>query len=141
MRSWICLMTIACITFVGGRDVHAEDFVRSGRSLLAWSEAVGERVVVEGIAFGSLEKNAGGGAYVILHANNVIYLPGAKFFEHDADGRLIRASGVLRKRLIKAARPGEAGIANDLVIFLIEDADWKRIDRVTSPWVTIETKE
>jgi hypothetical protein len=97
-----------------------------------WADIIGSKVAAEGIAWGATEK--GWGAYVILESARV-YVDGLDLLKAKAEGKLIRVTGILAAKRIPAARPGAAGPSREIVIYTIETAQWKLIDRVEWPWL------
>ncbi|MBC7855542.1 MAG: hypothetical protein IAF94_19100, partial [Pirellulaceae bacterium] len=93
----------------------------------AWQDAVGKRVTVEGLAWGSMEK--GLGEYVIMNEAQVFVEPG-DFLQLDVYGRTVSVTGILRLKTGIAGSP--------LQVFIIEDAAVQPIEKVKWPWMTLE---
>jgi hypothetical protein len=102
-------------------DGHKETF--------SWREATGQRVRVEGIAWGSLEK--GLGEYVMMNEAN-IYVAKGEFLDKGVYGRMVSVSGVLRLRDVGGNPPTR--------IFILEDAVVQQIEKVDWPWMARERK-
>jgi hypothetical protein len=139
---WLALLVyLACASANECRSGEPEEMWRfthnppiNGRKLTPkpWEQVVGQRVVGEGLAWGSANK--GFGEYVILD-RAIVYVPNSGFLKADADGRTIRIRGKLSSRTIKAAPPNAQGTSRDVTIFEIVDAKWEFIDRVEWPWL------
>lgn len=71
------------------------------------------------------------GQHLIL-PNGRVYVRGFKFFDHDANGRLLRIEGVLRKRHVRKAPPGAQGYNADFDYFYV-DTSWQKVDKLTDP--------
>jgi hypothetical protein len=108
-----------------------------GNAKIKWKEAVGRRVVAQGIAWGQKEK--GLGDRVILDAAT-IYVAGQAPFEKQ--GRLVEVSGRLELKRFPG-RPvtdqgcGPAGVQ----YYVISDAKWKYVDEVREPMLAIVGEE
>lgn len=96
----------------------------------AWQDAVGQRVTVEGIAWGSYDK--GLGECVIMNDAKVFVEPG-DFLKLKVHGRPVSVSGILRQERGNAGSP--------LQNYIIEDATVQPIEKVEWPWMTREPKQ
>ena len=104
------------------------------RRVRSWSDAVGEPVVAEGLAWGVGEK--GLGQRVILdHAH--VYVQGEKL----PNGRLVRVIGVLRLGTINAAPEGYQGYGEAFKYFYIEASEIESLDQVQAPRLAEPTGE
>ncbi len=97
-----------------------------------WSEVVGKKVVIEGVAWGSLEQ--GFGEYVLLDGPRV-YVENAGFLDKKAYGGLVRVMGKLTLEVIPAAKPLSQGPTNEVQIYKLREVTWEKIDRVDWPWM------
>jgi hypothetical protein len=102
------------------------------RRVRAWSDAVGERVVAEGLAWGVREK--GLGQRVILDYGH-IYVDGAEL----PQGRLVRVVGKLERRRMSAAPPGVQRYGEDFDYFRIKAETIERLDEVKAPMLAEPT--
>lgn len=115
----------------------------SGRGhLQPWAELVGSPVKVEGIVWGMFEK--GYDPYVVT-ANGKIHLPSALEGKEAWNGKLIRATGILATKEIRAAANKglvSQGPAKNGFIFILKDATVEQIDQSNWPWLqVVETKK
>ena len=100
---------------------------KGDQKTFAWQEAVGQRVTVEGLAWGSMEK--GLGEYVIMNDAEV-FVDRGDFLKLKVYGRAVSVSGILHQ---------ETGIAGSpLQVFIIKDAAVRPLDKVEWPWMTRE---
>lgn len=97
-----------------------------------WADVVGRKVIVEGLAWGALEK--GLGQHVVL-ANHSVYVRNIDYLKHKAHGRLVRVIGTLRIGSVSKAPPGTAGFAKDIEYFYLDVDEWEIVDQVSSPWM------
>ncbi|MFN0017357.1 MAG: hypothetical protein ACKVP0_03795 [Pirellulaceae bacterium] len=95
------------------------------KQTFAWQDAVGQRVTVEGIAWGSYDK--GLGECVLMNDAKVFVEPG-NFLHLKAYGRPVKVSGILRQETENAGSPLQAFIIESAVVQLIEKVEW--------PWMT-----
>jgi hypothetical protein len=97
-----------------------------------WSDVIGRRVQIEGIAWGAIEK--GWGPYVIMNGSRV-YVDSPDFLKGDVEGKLVRVNGVLQAQRIQRSPPGAQGAAVDFTIYKLSPAQSEKIERVTWPWM------
>ena len=134
---WFVLLTMLSVNMCIGDDnktyQHGDMWLYSylpGRNpkppRIAWSDAIGKRVMADGIAWGSVEKSYG--EYLIFRRGEV-FVDKAEFLEKKMYGRMVRVSGILRKK--------EVG-SNRLNIFIIEDATITEIKNIEWPYLREE---
>jgi hypothetical protein len=100
-----------------------------------WDDVVGRRVVVEGLAWGAMEK--GLGPRIVMDADRV-YVRKVDLVKHKANGKLVRITGTLRKEHMKGVAdtfPPAQGYAKDFDYYVIDVEDWRIIDQAAAPWM------
>ncbi len=98
--------------------------INGHKETFSWQEVIGQRVRVEGIAWGSVEK--GLGEYVIMN-DAKIFVDKGSFLDKRVYGRTVSVTGVLRLKTVGGNSP--------VRIFIIEDAIVRAIEKVESPWM------
>ncbi len=109
--------------------------VTKGSSKVKWSDAVGQSVVAEGIAWTT---SKGFGDRVILDGTTV-YVQLKKGFGKNF-GKLVRVEGVLEK-VYHEAGPPLSQTHSDVYYYTIAGAKWTEIDRVRSPYLILGTRD
>jgi hypothetical protein len=104
------------------------------RNIRPWSEAVGERVVAEGLAWGEGEK--GLGQHLVLDGAHV-YIDKIDFSDNHANGKLVRVRGILRVEVYRAPRGKEPvqAYVGDFRYYTIDADKCEIIDRVKFPYL------
>lgn len=105
-----------------------------GRRVRGWADAVGERVVAEGLAWGVGEK--GLGQRVILDYGH-IYVDGDQLPE----GKLVRVVGRLERRHMAAAPPFAQGYTGEFDYFCIKAESVQPLEQVKAPRLTEPTEQ
>jgi len=119
-----------------------------------WKDILGQRVVVEGIAWGNFDP---WGQYVILDGarvyvdskptkihvpspivpNTLIEADGGRVEFGKAAGLPVRVAGILATERIQAGTGNQPGPAQEVVLYRIKNATWERIDRIEWPWLQL----
>lgn len=140
MRTIAAVMIVFC-TLVGlAADAAPEIWVKNrhvdltiygapkdgSRRTRSWSDAVGERVAAEGLAWGVTEK--GLGQRVLLDSGH-IYVDGPQL----PQGYLVRVVGKLERRRMLAAPRYAQGYGSDFDYYCIKAETIQRLEQVKSP--------
>lgn len=119
------LVLPACNVF--GQDTIKIDadpnstFVERGQKrTIAWNDMIGSVVDVDGLAWGAIEK--GLGSHLVLPRGK-IYLKNTDLLDSDLNGRLVRATGILRKSNVDAAPKGVQGYSQPFVYYYLDVID------------------
>jgi hypothetical protein len=100
-----------------------------------WEQAVGGKVAVEGMVWGTYHK--GIGAYIILE-NSWVYIERTNSFERlQPDGKLVRIVGTLQLEHIEAAADYDQGYDRDFDAYIVVPDEIIFLDRVTWPWMEL----
>jgi len=152
MQSVICAAAAVLVLLGSDRSVGAADKkkweIANGTSLfthempaenskpdsIAWKDAVGKSIVVQGIAWGGFEK--GLGPYVIMN-RSVLYVDSTRYPAVKLQGRPVELKGKLIVRNVPASKPGAQGYRRSLRVFLIQPTEYKILDRITWPWMQV----
>ncbi len=89
--------------------------------------AVGREVIVEGLAWGYMNKGLSN--WVMTGQGQRLYISGIDF--EQLNGRLVRLTGTLRKKRMEAAPPGAQGYGRAFEYFTIEVTSAEVIDQVS----------
>lgn len=120
---------IMCSHGAGEEPTHAVD---GRKAAIPARDTENRRVIVEGLAWGSLEK--GLGQRIQLADGHRVYIRNIDYQKHDLDGKLVRAAGMLRRETMKAAPQGAQGYTSDFDYFTLTVEKWGVIERVKKPW-------
>jgi len=106
-------------------DLFAWDPIKHADPV-AWKDAVGRRVVAEGLAWGSHEK--GLGERVLLDGSH-IYVSGVNLPNEPGwpNGKLVRVVGTLRVRDMPKAGPGVQGYCESFCYFYLDDVKFREL--------------
>ncbi len=170
MRSKTMLLFAVCLVggFVctGDSRVNGEDMGHWTHSRMVegvrpkefqWSDILGQRVVVEGVAWCSADPWGdyvildGARVYVDFRGNKALVpspvdpnrmgegetssLDAQKF--RKSSGLSVRVTGTLVNERIKAGGPGSPGPPKDMVIYRIQNSKWEQLDRIEWPWLQL----
>jgi len=103
---------------------HSTFVERGERRTIAWNDMTGSLVDVDGLAWGALEK--GLGSHLVLPRGK-IYLKNTDLLRSDLNGRLVRATGVLRRSRVNAAPKGAQGYGQPFEYYYLDVVHLSRI--------------
>ena len=100
---------------------------RGQKRTIAWNDMTGRLVDIDGLAWGAFEK--GLGSHLVL-PNGKVYLKNADLLNSDQNGRLVRATGVLRKSRVDAAPKSAQGYAQPFEYYSLDVVEIVRIEKL-----------
>jgi hypothetical protein len=138
VASWLIVLAIAAAS--GAQGDQPKQWVKNSqidlsvygpwkdgsRRVRAWAKVVGERVVAEGLAWGVRDK--GIGQRILLDYAHV-YVDGPELPE----GKLVRVTGTLRVRDVKAVPRTRQGYGEDFSYYYIKAEKVEEVEVVRAP--------
>jgi hypothetical protein len=121
-----------CATLNGVDSQLRSKDKQSGSLGKPWSQIVGKKVVIEGIAWEGGKEDIGG---VVLLDSARMYIDNGKFSENNAIGKLVRVVGILAVHHIAKAPPDDQGYPEDTDMYYIKNPKWEIINSVKWPWL------